>query len=118
MENFEILDRSVPALVWILTPGERKKNQTCSNDQQIVLEMTTHCSHPDRCNCDNYREELNGPHIVTNGNCINCNHAVNLHPRRPTGKCPNNVLLSTESITALTYYIFLFSFSPTSTSDR
>jgi hypothetical protein len=38
------------------------------------------------CKCDNFREELNGSHIVLNGNCLNCNHPVNAHPRRPAGK--------------------------------
>ena len=36
------------------------------------------------CSCDNHREELNGgPHIVSQGNCMNCNHPVNFHPRKP-----------------------------------
>ena len=36
------------------------------------------------CPCDNYREELNGPHIVSEGLCLNCKHRVNRHPRKPT----------------------------------
>eukprot|EP01031_Cornospumella_fuschlensis_P036373 gene36373-44123_t len=41
------------------------------------------CAHPG-CTCDNYREELvKAPHLVRDGNCINCNHAVNQHPRCP-----------------------------------
>ncbi len=43
------------------------------------------------------------PDMRVAGNCINCDHAVNLHPRRPTGKCPN-VKVPTESITALTCF--------------
>jgi len=37
------------------------------------------------CSCDNYLEELvNAAHLVSNGNCINCGHAVNQHARQPT----------------------------------
>jgi hypothetical protein len=45
--------------------------------------MTKTCSHPG-CTCDNYREELMArPDMSPDGICVNCHHAVNLHPRRP-----------------------------------
>ncbi len=47
------------------------------------------CSHPDGCTCDNFREELEArPDISPGGICIECNHAVRLHPRSYSGKCP------------------------------
>lgn len=42
------------------------------------------CSHAE-CTCDNFREELmDHMDMRPNGICINCHHAVNLHPRRPS----------------------------------
>ena len=53
----------------------------------------------DGCNCDNYREELVGAaHLVLDGNCINCQHPANQHPRRPASKLINfiiEIILST-----------------------
>ena len=44
--------------------------------------MASTCSHAS-CGCVIFIEELNGPHIVEKGKCMNCDHAVNLHPRKP-----------------------------------
>jgi len=44
------------------------------------------CTHAG-CGCDNFREELMGAaDMRVNGNCLNCGHPVNAHPRRPAGK--------------------------------
>lgn len=46
--------------------------------------MATTCSFAG-CKCDNYREYLvAAAHLVVEGNCINCEHPVNLHPKKPT----------------------------------
>ena len=44
--------------------------------------MASTCSHAS-CGCVIFIEELSGPHIVEKGKCMNCDHAVNLHPRKP-----------------------------------
>ena len=51
------------------------------------------CSHPDGCTCINYNDDLMArPDMSHGGICINCNHAVNLHPRRPSGKCYSHII--------------------------
>ena len=64
--------------------------------------MTTNvkCSF-EGCLCDNYREELNGPHIVSQGNCMNCDHPVNFHPQKPI---PQQGL----GIPSIFPYVFIF----------
>eukprot|EP01039_Chlorochromonas_danica_P011972 gene11972-13564_t len=43
------------------------------------------CTHAG-CGCVIYLEELLGaPDMRLNGNCVNCEHRVNAHPRRPAG---------------------------------
>lgn len=48
--------------------------------------MTT-CTH-DQCGCIIFLEELieAASQMIVNGNCVNCGHSVNKHPRRPAGK--------------------------------
>ena len=47
------------------------------------------CSHPDGCDCDYFREVLEARADMSPGGiCIDCSHAVGLHPRRPEGKMP------------------------------
>ncbi len=45
------------------------------------------CTH-DGSLCDIYKEELldAAPYMITNGICINCQHPVSQHPRRPEQK--------------------------------
>ena len=39
------------------------------------------------CGCSIYLDELmKAAHMCRNGNCLNCRHPVNAHPRRPAGK--------------------------------
>ena len=44
------------------------------------------CSHAG-CGCVIFLEELIGAaaQMIVNGNCVNCGHPVNEHPRRPPG---------------------------------
>ena len=40
------------------------------------------------CGCINYNDDLMGvaSQMIFNGNCVNCGHPVNAHPRKPAGE--------------------------------
>ena len=65
------------------------------------------CAHGG-CNCDLFREQLlaAAPQMIADGNCVNCNHRVNEHPKQPT---TGGFMFLLYGIVVNSYHVFILS---------